>query len=306
MDDKRIYNGIMRIRIIATLVIVAYHCACPYHYWNWGGYLADSQRVAMNVNFIFLKLLCNTMLPVFFMIAGFLFYSRKEHYCELKATLWKKFDRLMIPFAIITAVCVSLNLPMIGVASASGHLWFIRELFIFFCIALLLYRVKEHWIMGLGIVSYGLYVLQSRLGFITGEVTGHFLMYFIFFIGGHYMALYHNRIRENRIRYAVLFLWIAALVAGIQSVYTILFNIVLIGFIPCTSIKNKFMLSVNQYSFGIYLLHHVVIFAVFPLPMLQYLYAHHALLAITLMFMIALSVSWVICCGLKKIGFKYF
>lgn len=298
---------IIRIRIIATLVIVAYHCACPYYYWQWGGVkLVDNQCIAELTNFLFLKLLSNTMLPTFFMISGFLFYSRKEHYSDLKATLWNKFDRLMIPFAIITTICIVLNLPMIGVASANGHLWFIRELFIFFCVALLLYRIKEFWIMLLGIISYGLYILQSRLGFTTNEVTGHFLMYFFFFIGGHYIALYYNQLRKNKIRYTMLFFWIATFIAEIQSVYTILFNIALIGFIPSDTVVNKFLLSINKNSFGIYLLHHIVIFALFPLSITQYLYVHHAFTAIVLMFIITLSISWVMCSGLRKIGFKYF
>lgn len=245
------------------------------------------------------------MLPTFFMISGFLFYSRKEHYSNLKITLWNKFDRLIIPFTIITTICITFNLPMIGVASVNGHLWFIRELFIFFCIALILYHIKEHWIMALGIIGYTLYTLQSRLNFSANEITEHFLMYFFFFIGGHYIALYYNRLRENKIRYSILFLWIAALIAGKQSIYTILFNLVLIGFTPCSPIKNKFLLSINKNSFGIYLLHHIVIFAVFPLPLTQYLYTHHALAAIILMFTIALSASWIICNELKKIGFKY-
>lgn len=246
------------------------------------------------------------MLPTFFMISGFLFYSRKEHYSNLKVTLWNKFDRLIIPFTIITTICIYLNLPMIGVASVSGHLWFIRELFIFFCIALILYHIKEHWVMLLGVIGYALYTLQSRLNFSANEMVEHFLMYFSFFIGGHYISLYYNRLRENKTRYCILFLWAIAFIAGIQSIYTILFNIVLICFISCAPIKNKFLLSLNKNSFGIYLLHHIIIFIVFPFPIIQYLYTHHALAAIILMFIIALSASWIICDGLKKIGFKYF
>lgn len=29
-------NAIKRLRVVATLVIVAYHCVCPYLNFNWG------------------------------------------------------------------------------------------------------------------------------------------------------------------------------------------------------------------------------------------------------------------------------
>ena len=35
----KISNTLTNIRIIATLVIVLYHCSCPYYAWNWNGYL---------------------------------------------------------------------------------------------------------------------------------------------------------------------------------------------------------------------------------------------------------------------------
>lgn len=35
--EKEMSNAIVRLRVIATMVIVAYHCICPYLNFNWGG-----------------------------------------------------------------------------------------------------------------------------------------------------------------------------------------------------------------------------------------------------------------------------
>ena len=179
-------NSILRIRVFATLVIVAYHCACPYYMWQWAGYGGDAKEVKSVVDLVFLRILSNTMLPTFFMISGMLFYTYKEHYSDRLKTLWKKFDRLIIPYCLITTFVLGLGLNKIGVSSADGHLWFVRDLFIMFALSLLCYRVKESKLVVVGVLTYVLFFIKSKTGIETNEIVEHLLNYYIFFIGGGY------------------------------------------------------------------------------------------------------------------------
>lgn len=177
-------NSILRIRVFATLVIVAYHCACPYYMWQWTGYTGDAIGAKSIVDWVFLRILSNTMLPTFFMISGILFYFYKEHYSDRVKTFWKKFNRLIVPYCLIGTFVMSLGLSKIGVSSAAGHLWFVRDLFIMFALSLLCYRVKESKLMIVGFLTYSMYIIKSKTGIETNEIVEHLLNYYIFFIGG--------------------------------------------------------------------------------------------------------------------------
>lgn len=125
----RLSNVISNIRIIATIVIVLYHCTCPYYTWQWEGYIGNYQ-ISKYINIIFLHILSDTMLPTFFMLSGILYYGRTNFKNICLNEIWKKFDRLCIPLCIITSICVWLkNLGLHE--SIDGHLWFIKTLFLF-------------------------------------------------------------------------------------------------------------------------------------------------------------------------------
>lgn len=136
----KISNTLTNIRIIATLVIVLYHCSCPYYAWNWNGYL-EKYPVGKYISIFFLHILSDTMLPTFFMISGILLYSRINSYMNIRQAIWRKFDRLCIPLAIITTICVWLK--TLGLHNdIDGHLWFIEVLFIYFLLSFTFFRFR--------------------------------------------------------------------------------------------------------------------------------------------------------------------
>ena len=63
---------------------------------------------------------------------------------------------------------------------------------------------------------------------------------------------------------------------------------------------------VDKDSFAIYLIHHVLIFALFQIPFFYYLYETSALMAIPTMFLVLTLLSLYIAEGLHRIVFKYF
>ena len=253
----------------------------------------------------FLHILCQTMLPTFFMISGMLFYAAKDKYKDRLATFWKKFDRLMVPYTPIFTLAAWLNLPAIGSGSANGHLWFVRELFIIICFSLLMYKVAEKWLMFLGILMYACFTMQSRLGFVTSEIPTNFLMFYIFFIGGHYAIKYFYLLRRRRVALTITLLWLVAVILDVQTAYKLLFNLMLLAIIPGTEVKNKVTRSINKNSFGIYLIHHLFLFAVYHIFFINSLYINHAVIAPIVLFCLSIVFAWIVSDGLKRAGFKY-
>lgn len=299
-------NAIKRLRVMATLVIVAYHCVCPYLNFNWG-VICDITLLNRILQKIFIDVLCFTMLPTFFLLSGMLFYSRKNHYADRIKTFWKKFDRLMVPYALIFMLCSFVMIPRIGVAECWGHLWFVKNLFIYFCIALLLFRANDIYVFVLSFICYLVYCMQSHLGiFIDGE-TGRIMQYAVFFFGGYFAARYFHWLRNHKyFRWGIIFAWLVALTIHQQTVFTLLFNVVLLSFVPTKAVTNKVMLYFDRQSFRIYLTHHVLMFVLFALPCFQWLYARYSVIAMLLMFIVLLAVTFVACELLTKMKLKYF
>lgn len=241
------------------------------------------------------------------MISGMLFYSRKEKYADCVATFWKKFDRLMIPYALVFMLCSFMDLPKIGIASCWGHLWFVKDLFLFFCIALLAYNISERWLVLAASVCFLLWCMQAHLGITLGDELGKLMQYGIFFFGGHYASKYFGWIRTNRLfKWIALIVWIIALVMHKQTASMVLFNIVALGFVPVRPVESKVITYFDQQSYRVYLIHHLVVFGLFALPCFHYVYAHTAIGAAAIMYIAVIAVTLAVCYVMTKIKFKYF
>ena len=301
-------NLIIRLRVLAILVVVAYHCACPYGGWCWEGYQGDAVMAGQMVSIIFHRVLCNTMLPVFFMISGMLFYAKEEKYLiDRKATIWKKFDRLLIPYFIMLVLCLWLDLPSIGLVSAWGHLWFVRDLFVIFLFSLLLSKVPKWILMCLGVAFYVLFTLCCKYSIPLHEMVEHFSNYYIFFVGGYYLNKHLVVLRRPlMLKWTITIAWLATLLIGVRSVTPLLFCVMIVCLMPDSTVKSKWVQMVDKNSFAIYLIHHVLIFALFQIPFFCYLYDTSALMAIPTMFLALTLLSLCVAEGLHRIGFKYF
>lgn len=307
MSNVKMYQAITNIRILATLVIVAFHCSCPYTVFEWNGYVGGAKYLYSILHFIFQDFLCNTMLPSFFLISGMLFYTKKEQYRDRMKTFWRKFDRLVVPYALFFCFCSFISIPPIGYGGFSGHIWFLEYLFLFFCISLLCYNIKEHILFIIGLICFLLYSMQSRLCLDLEESHFRLLYYYVFFISGFYASHYFTQLRESRwLKWIFILVWGVALYLHSQTLFTLLFNIVLLSIVPVCNISNKHMLYINQQSFRIYLLHHIIFFLLFSIPTFKWLYANYATIAIGTMFCCVLTLTLLCCKVLDKIEFKYF
>lgn len=83
MKEKRLY-GISILRVLAMLMVVYYHCICPYYIWQG----VDSAGVTVPL-YTKLSLWLNMVhLPTFFIVAGYLFgYKRLRGGVRRSATI---------------------------------------------------------------------------------------------------------------------------------------------------------------------------------------------------------------------------
>lgn len=304
--NKQISNVITQLRVISTIVIVVYHAACPY-----GGLEAFTATISNNIssmniiNLIFQKLLCNDMLPMFFSLSGMLFYGKKDTYKDTLLVFWKKFDRLIVPAALIFLFCSWFDIPFVGHAGPEGHLWFVYVLFIYFCWALIMNRINIHVLMSFATAGYIVYTFSSRLELDIHPFITQLLRYQIYFTGGYYLVNYYDLLRKNYIRWPLMFIHLISLLLDFQTGYYLLFNLVVIAFIPQREIK-PIIKSLNNNSFGIYLIHHVLTISLFQINWIYHSYVNYPLLAIISMSIGVLAASWFLSAILHRIKFNYF
>ena len=73
------FNDISVLRVIVMLLVVFYHCLCPYSMWDGTEYYMGFHVLAWDVVD---RMLVQIHLPIFFIISGFLFgYKRIRGVC---------------------------------------------------------------------------------------------------------------------------------------------------------------------------------------------------------------------------------
>lgn len=306
--DKLLSHAITRLRVVATLVIVAYHAACPYGGWEaFTGTIGGGKTTSIElINIVFQRFLCNDMLPLFFSISGMLFFGKKSTQSDALSIFWRKFDRLIVPAALVFLFCSWLDIPFVGHAGPEGHLWFVYVLFLYFSFSLLLKKVGVHILMFLAIAGYMVYTLTGRLELDFSPFVLQLLRYYIYFVGGYYLFKYYHLLRKNVVRWPLLCFHILSLYVNFQTGYFLLFNLVVLAFVPQGEIVSRIVKNLNENSFGIYLIHHVLIVALFQVNFVYEGYAVYPITAISLMFLGVLVASWSLSAFLNRIKFRYF
>ena len=302
----RMNNVISRIRILATFVVVAFHCACPLFLWGVESHAAHFETGKILFDFIFFRLLPDKLMPSFFLISGLLFYSNKEKYQNRIEAFWKKFNRIIIPMSLIYCLTSCFDIPNIGGGIVAGHLWFLKVLFTFFCLALLFYKVKEWILLVFGIVAYAISLSQRRLGFDIGWYPLFCMHYFLFFIGGHFLSRYYSLLRTRRVQIPLILISLVSVLMNCMSIYSVSFNILLFAFMPEKTLRNPFWTFIDRNSYAIYLLHHILLFSLFLLTPVCWLYSYSVSIAILTTLFVVVASTLFVCWTLRKVNFPFF
>lgn len=100
MLTKIHFNDISILRVSAMLLVVFYHCLCPYSIWEGTDYFIGFHVQAWDVVD---GMLAQIHLPIFFLISGFLFgYKRNMGgYSNNVEFINNKVMRVLLPYVIV-------------------------------------------------------------------------------------------------------------------------------------------------------------------------------------------------------------
>lgn len=172
-------------------------------------------------------------MALFVFISGFLVrYSYKGVYgaAEYKEYVDKRFKKFVPPYLIVGILCslITWNFKDIGVfinsvvnmiispkESEATFLWYIYLLFIFYCIAPLIFNTKRYVKITLFIIALLLSLRNINISYFCID---YFARYFVFFLFGALVAKYYTRINMRVQRFLILFLCLFA----ILSVFSII------------------------------------------------------------------------------------
>lgn len=152
-------------------------------------------------------------MPLFIFISGFLIrYSYKgvNNWKEYKQYITKRIKKFLLPFLIVGTIGTLatwnfkdvnvllnnlLNLIISPKQSEVTFLWYIYLLFIFYCIAPIIFNAKL-WIKAL-LFIVALY-LSTHVIPINYLCIDWFTRYFVFFLSGAFIAKYYHQIKQHK------------------------------------------------------------------------------------------------------------
>lgn len=303
-------NQIRRIRAIATIVIVLYHCFCPLMNYGWNMYQSPFWDKIGHL--IFNIILADKMLPTFFIISGILYYYLNKNGKSLN--LWKKFDRLIIPYALFESLYFVQIIPLFGESRASGHLWFLPTLFICFVLVKVFYKVNKHILL---LISFLLIFIAEKLSLslpLSLYTIHSVCQYLFYFILGCVLPSITAYLRNKKwLLVLILILYgTCVLITDFPFRGTLLiisFNILLFSLVSNRDFDNTklshIILEIDRYSFPIYLIHHFYIVIMVSTPFFTNLYISYTIYGILLMVVTSILFSYISSILLKRIGFKW-
>ena len=189
---------IEKMRAFAILIVVLGHSIIIFDP-NWGIYTTNNQ----NQFFYILKQFINIIqMPLFIMIAGFLYNATCKKYSYKKIVL-EKGKRILIPFIFITIfwmVPIRLlaeytpfieqgyfkSIISVFIGKDSGHLWYLPTLYALFIIIYPIYKITEK----IGKKSEIIFIIIFSVCFILKSKTTSFLFVssiFEYLIFGYYI-----------------------------------------------------------------------------------------------------------------------
>ena len=307
MDNS---NQIRIIRAFATIVIVLYHSFCPFMSRGWG--MFDVKILDDIGNIFFIDILSDKMLPTFFVISGMLYSKKKKYMGQKQSYVWKKFDRLMIPYALFTSLYYLLIVPVFGESIASGHLWFLPTLFLCFVVAIFTENIGIKYKL---LISLFMIFIADKLSLISIYLLQisflcQYLFYFFFGEG-----IFNVICILRKVKYSILFV-VAFYIVCIclndfplrGTTLLVSFNLILFYYVKNSIsplLLSKIISEVDKHSFAIYVIHHFLIVLLLQTAFFTYLYVIYPVMGIFIMFIVSFISSFCISVFLKKIGFKW-
>ncbi len=320
--------GISILRVIATVFVVLFHSLGYYtHAWPFDG-------IKVNTYSSFDIVLNQITMPTFFFLSAYIFgiKVRNGQYSNKLSFFKNKTIRLLVPYVLWSIVqhllfsnqfepAFSLNGNLFyGILHGYLHLWFILVLFFYFCFFYLLSNVWCKFgkttsiliLLALTLIS-SCTKIDTNLLCINGFV--HYIPFFYFGI----LISGINLKQTRSIPYLVLclcgivtltlftlYIYIGQktnlFIRETASTFTVL-SLFLIAIsvkkVPCRNLE-KILSSLDQNSFGIYILHHIIIWWSVQQSFLQPFLNEHFIFAPACIFATSFCLSWLLSDIIRK------
>lgn len=313
-------NDISVMRCVAMILIIFYHCICPYGVWTNPDYSAN---MSYPIWTIAIDVLRNIHLPMFFIIAGYLFGHKRfmgGGYYNFMIFVKNKFMRVMLPYLIVGILIVVIQHEKLrNLLYGISHLWFLMTIFECYICGKLIDKVL--WAapklkMLILLACFVWLILEDSLSVnIWGLTIRQFFQYFPYYLFGMILGtlnFFHDKKRR------IIKLFIACLSFCVM-VYIAFSNsneslLKIVGFIFLTSLffsirecKNfripPFIKNLDLCSMGIYIVHHILIQKMDSLDYFHSLMTCHYILYPIFQFFVIFILSWYLVYLFKK--YKY-
>lgn len=220
----------------------------------------------------------------------------------------------MVPYALFYTLYNMVLKNYFDCGMTLAHLWFLPTLFICFLVAAVTLKVNR-WTMVL--MAFPLIFLSGRfqdvgLYFVTLSFPMNYLFYFL--LG---MAMYKHYGKVKAMPkwqlLAIAIMYFSCVVmpvpVGRKTLCALLFNLLLFSLVSNKDFGNglidKAVLLIDKCSFGMYVLHQILIVSLLQVPSLRAFYSTDPAIWVPVMFMMAALASLAVTYGLRTFGFKW-
>lgn len=302
------FNDISILRVSAMLLVVFYHCLCPYSIWEGTDYFIGFHVQSWDVVD---GMLAQIHLPIFFLISGFLFgYKRNMGgYSDNVKFVNNKVMRVLLPYVIVGLfICLLQDRDIGQMLDGISHLWFlltIFECYIFGKVFSAVLRMKErNRLMLMAMLMLFIILIPYRIPTIRFLCLSRLVTYFPYYMIGMLACKVDF---EVLVKYKKEILWIGMLLVvmfAVQQVYfdrtlvTVFFGaaIVIITFTFARLLKipklPSWIVSLDNCSMGIYIVHHIVIQEMNGIELFHVFASEYYYIYPLLQFVVVTILSW--------------
>ena len=310
-------NDISILRVMAMLLVVFYHCLCPYSIWDGGQFFIGFHVPLWDV---IAGMLVQIHLPLFFVISGFLFGVKKNGggYSDIKRFIIDKTQRVMIPYIVVGIfLCLLQRRHFMQMFTGVSHLWFLLTIFECYMAGQFCDKVlsADKKVLRYLLLSSIFIILLMPQHYISIRFLGidRFVQYFpYYFIGMLFCRIDYSLFKK----YITLGLFVLSLVIILfvfqqyfipqKGHLSVLFGLMVTVLVFLTfrsftiSGLPRSVVSLDKCSMGIYILHHIVIQEMGQFPLFHRLGVDDFYLYPILQFLVVTFMCWSLVAVCKK------
>lgn len=308
MQSKIYFNDISILRVSAMLMVVFYHCLCPYSIWDGSDYFIGFHVPAWDVVD---GMLAQIHLPIFFLISGFLFGYKQIRggYNDNVKFINNKVMRVLVPYVIVGLfLCLLQDRNLGQMLDGISHLWFLLTIFECYILGKALSAVisikERNRMMVMAILMLFIMLIPYRLPDVRFLCLSRLVAYFPYYMLGMMVC----KINFGAFaKYKKQILLIGVLLVVMFAVQQVYFNkklitvasgaaIVVLTFMYAR-LQNipklpSWVASLDKCSMGIYIVHHIIIQEMNGIELFRVYACDNYYIYPLLQFMVVTIVSW--------------